>query len=86
MADDDAYRLDLQEVAARLGVEVQTVWDYVRSNTLRVSTTGDGRRGVDAESVEALATALALPEGRERTDAMFSLRERNAASTNNPTV
>jgi hypothetical protein len=86
MTDDEAYRLNIQEVAARLGVDARTVGDWVNDNTLRVSPAGDGRRGIDAESVEALATALALPAGRERTDAMFSLRERNAASTNNPTV
>jgi excisionase family DNA binding protein len=86
MTDSDPFLLSIDEVASRLGVDKQAVRDWLMSNVLRTSTMGDGRRGVDAESVEALATALALPAGNERTDAMFSLRERNSSSQNNPTV
>jgi hypothetical protein len=84
--EDDAYRLSVAEAAARLNVRTQDVRDWLRSNDLRTTAAPDGSRGIDSESVEELATALALPAGKEREAAMFSLRERNASSGENPTI
>lgn len=84
--EDEAYRLTVSEAAQRLSVRTQDIRDWLRTNDLRTSTGPDGTRGIDSESVEELATALALPEGKERDSALFSLRERNAVSGENPTI
>jgi hypothetical protein len=84
--EDEAYRLTVSEAAERLNVRTQDIRDWLRTNDLRTSTGPDGTRGIDSESVEELATVLALPEGKERESALFSLRERNAQSGENPTI
>ncbi|HEY2671643.1 MAG TPA: hypothetical protein VGJ07_14890 [Rugosimonospora sp.] len=84
--EDDAYRLNVAEAAARLSVRAQDVRDWLRANDLRTTAAPDGSRGIDAESVEELAAALAMPVGKERDAAMFALRERNASSGKNPTI
>jgi excisionase family DNA binding protein len=74
---DDGSQLTIDEVAARLNVDAQTVSEWVASRLLWVNATVDGQRRIDGESVEALATALELPDGPERSRAMEVLRERN---------
>ncbi|GIH15383.1 hypothetical protein [Rugosimonospora africana] len=87
MVDEDkAYRLSVSEAAQRLSVRTQDIRDWLRTNDLRTSTGPDGSRGIDSESIEELATALALPAGHERDSALFSLRERNALSGESPTI
>ena len=82
----DGSQFSTEDVASRLGVDEQAVEDYVASRLLRVSSQHGGQRLIDGESVESLATALALPEGPERSDAMASLRERNVPPPDNPFI
>ena len=80
---EDGSQLTIGEAASRLNVDAQTVTDWLASRLLQATATGGGHRSIDGESVEALATALELPEGPERTSALATLREHNSVSAPN---